>query len=103
MECPFYTALSPIHGRGLFANEYFPVGTPLFKVSNREGKVTAFGQWVNHSRMPNVILHEEPDGYYAIAALPIYQGRELVADYDSTPDCLEKSESIFTRGSGKAK
>ncbi len=94
MDCPFYTALSPIHGRGLFANQYFPVGSVLFKVSDRNGNVTDFGRWVNHDRNhPNVMLHAEPDGYYAVAILPIFQGREIVANYQHTPGCLEKPET----------
>ncbi len=89
MTCPFYNALSPIHGRGLFANEYFPVGTVLFKVSDKQGNVTDLGQLVNHSWMPNIILHKN-DGYYAVASMPIYQGREIVGNYAFSPDCLEK-------------
>ncbi len=90
MDCPFYTALSPIHRRGLFANQYFPVGTVLFKASDKKGNVTDLGQWINHSWMPNIILHEEPNGYYAVASMPIYQGREIVGNYQFTPGCLEK-------------
>ena len=95
MDCPLYTALSPIHGRGLFANEYFPVGTVLLKVSDKHGNVTDLGQWINHSLMPNIILHEESDGYYAVASMPIYQGREIVGNYAFSPDCLEKPEEYF--------
>ena len=91
MNCPFYTALSPLHGRGLFSNEYFPYGTVLFIVSDKEGNVTSFGQWINHSNQPNIILHEEKDGYYAVAIMPIYQGIEIVGNYSHTPDCLEKT------------
>ncbi|KKL55789.1 hypothetical protein LCGC14_2251910 [marine sediment metagenome] len=93
MDCPFYTALSLIHGRGLFANEYFPVGTVLFKVSDKQGNVTDLGQWINHSVMPNITLHKESDGYYSVASMPIYQGREIIGNYAFTPDCLEKPES----------
>ena len=40
-ECsPFFTALSPIAGRGLFANRYFPEGTPLLKVVDQNGNIT---------------------------------------------------------------
>lgn len=90
MDCPFYTALSPLHGRGLFANQYFPIGSVLFKVSDKKGNVTDFGRWVNHSWNPNIILHAEDSGYYAVASMPIYQGREIVGNYQHTPDCLEK-------------
>lgn len=81
MDCPFYTALSPPHGRGLFSNQYFPVGTVLFRVSDLKGNVTGFGRWVNYSRKGNIILHKGKDGYYAIAAGPIYQGREILVGY----------------------
>jgi SET domain-containing protein len=90
MSCPFYTALSPIHGRGLFANRYFSVGEVLFKVSDPSGNVTDFGRWVNHSWAPNIILHTEDDGQYAVASLPIYQGREILGNYKFTPSCFDK-------------
>lgn len=90
MNCPFYTALSPYHGRGLFSNKYFPTGTILFKISDLRGNVTDFGKWVNHSYSPNIIVHKEKDGYYAVSAYPIYQGREILGNYNNTPDCLEK-------------
>lgn len=93
MNCPVYTALSPIHGRGLFANQYFPYGTILFKASDLKGTVTNYGRWVNHSLHPNVILHAEQDGYYVVTIMPIFQGQEIVANYRHTPECLEKSPS----------
>lgn len=89
MDCPFYNALSPIHGRGLFANQYFPVGTLLFKISDLDGNVTDLGKLVNHSWRANIIVHEEPDGHYAVASKPIFQGHEIVGNYHNTPDCLE--------------
>jgi len=95
MNCPFYTALSPIHGRGLFANEYYPVGTLLFKVVS-DGKVTSLGDSINHSWRPNIILHKEGDGWYAVAALPIYQGQEILGNYRYTPDCLEKPQDHWS-------
>ena len=93
VPCPFYTALSPIHGRGLFTNQYFPVGTVLFKVTGTDGKVTSLGQWVNHSWRPNIILHQEDGEHYAVASMPIYAGREIVGNYQFSPDCFEKPSS----------
>ena len=90
MKCPFYTALSPIHGRGLFTNEYFPVGSILFKVCDKQGDITDFGKWVNHSINPNIMLHTEQDGYYAVSLIPIFAGKEIVANYNHTPSFLEK-------------
>ena len=80
-ECPFYNALSSIHERGLFANRYFPYGTVLLKVVDNYGKVTENGRLINHSYTPNIILHREPDGWYAVAIIPIYQGKEILGNY----------------------
>ena len=97
MDCDFYTALSPIHGRGLFTNRYFPMGTMLFKISSLNGKVTDLGRWVNHSQNSNnIIVHKENDGYYAVSRIPIYPGREILGNYNFTPSCLEKPDSNWT-------
>ena len=88
MSCPFYTALSPIAGRGLFANRYFPSGTVLLKVSYSDGTPTYMGRFINTAPRngalalgtgANIIIHQEPDGCYAVAAYPIFQGGELLA------------------------
>ncbi len=89
-ECPFYNALSPLHGRGLFANRYFPYGTVLLQVTDNDGNVTENGRLINHSSTPNIMLHKEADGWYAVAIIPIYQGREILGNYARTPDCIEK-------------
>ncbi len=90
MTSIFYTALSPIHGIGLFINQHVPAGIILFKVMDANCVVTEIGQWVNHSLRPNIILHKEPDGYYAISSSPICKDCEIVGNYQFTPDCLEK-------------
>lgn len=92
MDCPFYTRYSQIHGRGLFSNQYFPAGTILFKACDKNCRVFGFAKWINHSWKPNVMLHEEPDGWYLMAIMPIYQGREILANYDWTPDCMKKAD-----------
>ena len=88
MTCPFFTALSPIAGRGLFANRYFPCGTPLLKVSDSNGKLTSMGSLINIAPSngvlalrtgANIVLHHESDGCYAVSSVPIFQGREILA------------------------
>jgi hypothetical protein len=95
MDCPFYNALSPIHGRGLFSNQYFPYTSILFKVSDLNGNVTDFGRLINHSYKPNIILHKEDDGYYAVATKPIYQGEEILGNYYFTPDFIDKPNGEY--------
>jgi hypothetical protein len=90
-DCSFFTALSPIAGRGIFANHYFPLGSILFKVINNDKSVTNLGRFVNHSWDPNVFLHKLPDGWYAIAKIPIYQGKEILGNYNWTPMGIEKA------------
>lgn len=92
MNYSFYIALSPIHDKGLFASEYFPVGTLLLKICDLKGNVTELGAFINHSRTPNITVHREEDGYYAVSTMPIYQGREIVGNYDFTPSVLEKAD-----------
>lgn len=90
MSCPFYTALSPIAGRGLFANRYFPCGTVLLKVSDQNGRLTDMGRLINHAPRngtislgtgANIMIYPSGNGCYAIAALPIFQGRELLRSF----------------------
>jgi hypothetical protein len=81
MDCPFYNRLILERGpgvRGLVANMYFPVGTVLFKVAGLDGEIVGNARLVNQSYMPNIIIHKDHDGYYAVASMPIYQGREIV-------------------------
>jgi SET domain-containing protein len=92
MDCPFYTNFSQIHGRGLFSNQYFPEGSILFKVVDNKNNVTDLGKWINHSWQPNIILHKEKDGWYAVSIMPIYQGIEILGNYKWTPDPLEKPD-----------
>jgi hypothetical protein len=95
MSCPFYTALSPIHGRGLYANQYFPVGSVLFKVADQNGQITNLGKYVNHSWTPNIILHKESDSWYAVASMPIFSGREIISNYQCAPKWLEKPKKYW--------
>ena len=95
MDCPFYTRFSQIHGRGLFSNQYFPAGTLLFKACDNNCIVTDFGRLVNHSWTPNTMLHKENDGWYLMAIIPIYQGREILANYNFTPECMKKAKSSW--------
>lgn len=87
MICPFHKALSPIAGIGLFASRYFPCGTVLLKVSDNKGNFTDMGKYINHAPLngclalgtgANIDIYSTKDGCYAVAAVPIMPGRELL-------------------------
>jgi hypothetical protein len=95
MSFPFYNGLSPIHGRGLFAHQYFPMGKILFKISDKCGNITELGQLLNHSYTPNIILHQEKDDYYAVSLMPIYPGIEITINYIYSPKNFQKPEKYW--------
>jgi len=82
MDCPFVNKLTPRRNRGLYANKYFPQGTVLFKMAELNGRLSNFGQIVNHSINPNIYLLKMKDGWYAFGKIPIYQGVEILLDYN---------------------
>jgi len=83
MDCPFVNKLTPRRGRGLYANKYFPYGTVLFKMADSTGRLSDFGRIVNHSVNANIYLVKKCDGWYAYGKFPIYQGVEILLDYNT--------------------
>ena len=81
MNCLFYNGLTPMRGRGLYANAYFPVGTTLFQMTDSKGVLTPMGALVHNSRLANIICRQAADGLYAIAAVPIYPGRQILFNF----------------------
>ena len=77
MNCPFYSALLPVNGRGLFTRNYFPIGSILFKAFNLDGTRTPMAQYLSQTQSPNIQLRRGTDGLYAVSILPIFAGHEI--------------------------
>ena len=99
--CPFYIALSPrgtatsTARYGLFAGLYFPCGSNLLQVTDKQGRVTTLGAYINHTVNPyatNVMLHQEKDGsWWGVTISPVYPGQEILVNYNHTPNTMRKT------------
>lgn len=98
MEQLYVKKPSSIHGTGLFTTRDIPMGVILFKVINKEcTQVSELGRWINHHNYPNTTLHKMNDGWYLVSVLPIPAGCEIVANYESSPPCVEKADPSWEK------
>lgn len=94
-----YVDISPIHGKGLFANTFIPSGTLIGVVQGRaavddgdhvlwidENKgfhVQCDLRYINHSNAPNAIFY---DNLEVAAIRDIRAGEEITHNYDTCRD-----------------
>ena len=100
-------ATSPIHGKGLFAQDYIPEGTILGSIqgfrTNGNGtyvlwvdedkplRILCKFKYINHSEEPNVVLY---DTLEICAIRDIHPGDEITHDYNSG-DWEEEDEDEY--------
>ena len=106
MSPDFTIAPSNIQGFGLFTKRPRAKGERLFVAISADQKVTPVGSKINHcpvkdvdaahSILPNTFLSTTPDKatgeWWIIAARNINVGEELTADYNGTPDFINKPD-----------
>ena len=95
---------SPIHGKGVFAEQDIPAGALIYRSteytvtpnpiyasiqrSPQEHLLEKVLRWENHSCEPNTVLRFDGAAVQLIATEQILDGEELVCDYRTTEDSI---------------
>ena len=95
---------SPIHGKGLFAEQDIPADTLIYESDEYSVSRTAkYGtiqrtptehllektlRWENHSCVPNTMLDFDGPSIQLIATKHILEGEEIVCDYRDTENSI---------------
>jgi len=87
LEKPYYIDKSPIHGEGVFTQQFIPRGSKIGVVITftQDGlDVTPLGSKINHQTNCNCTLQKDKI-YYAVALEDLLPNTEITIDYKDTP------------------
>jgi len=89
---------SKIHGTGAFASRDIQpeeiIGS-AFSYANKKLSRTELGAKVNHQFNNNSIMRKDKSGYNLYATKDIKKGSEVTANYEDTPDFIDKNTKGF--------
>jgi hypothetical protein len=102
---PYYIDKSDIAGKGAFAKQFIPKGSPidLLHQINQPGvdyDFTQLGKSYNHSEDPNTFNKLVGNQRYMVANQDIYPGQELTGDYRMQPDLEQPQEDWKMKNGG---
>lgn len=88
---------SPIQGVGIYTMKNVKKNQVLFKAVNDNRSITKRGAFINHcSSRANTQLVEKNNGWYLVALKAIKADTELLADYNHTPNFINKPKADWT-------
>ena len=94
----YYFGDSNIHGTGTFASRDIQsqeiVGN-AFSYKDKKLSQTELGAKVNHQFNSNTFLRKDNDGYNLYSTKDIKRGSEVTANYEDTPDFIDKDTKGF--------
>jgi len=105
---PYYIDKSDIAGKGAFAKQFIPKGSPidLLHQINQPGvdyDFTQLGKSYNHSEDPNTFNKLVGNQRYMVANQDIYPGQELTGDYRMQPDLEQPQEDWKMKNGGQTR
>lgn len=85
-----YLSESKIHGNGIFTAKNIKKDNFILNAIDEQNRVTNIGTKINHSYNPNAILTYKINKYNLYAIRDINKNEEITANYNDTPDFINK-------------
>jgi len=85
-----YLSESKIHGNGIFTSKNIKKDNFILNAIDKNNHVTDIGTKINHSYNPNALLTFKLNKYNLYAIRDINRHEEITANYNDTPDFINK-------------